>query len=255
MGKLHRIQAEGFGMLNIDTATDSEIDHFVMGKLRKIQTEGFGMLNIDTATEREIDRYVMGKLHRIQAEGSGMPNVETATDSEIDHQVTAHLTAIRVDAIDDLMGQLIQLLPPTHRLQNFRSDLPGWLQEIEKSVQKAKCNRFQRSTHILKNFSIHGKDTFHPYRIELNKSCAKTSSETLARQILAKIEHLTRHPFPLKDRIDELMKSNSARCNDALVATIASSSPKICSSKTGSARGYIGRRQRGQIEFSTGSLD
>jgi hypothetical protein len=77
----------------------------------------------------------MSHVRRIQAVGSDVPNVEAATDAEITLHVTATMTTIRVDATDDLTDQLIQRLPPTHRLLNFRSDLPGWLEEIRRKSE------------------------------------------------------------------------------------------------------------------------
>jgi hypothetical protein len=198
-----KVQAGRRGMPNIEKATDAEIDSYVMGKLRRIQAEGFGMPGLTDATDAEISRYVSAKLNRIQAERLGMPNLDNATDAAVTTYVMGNMTAVRVDAIDELTDRLIQSLPPTHRLHNFRSDIPARLAEIDESVNKARCNKFERSEHILTNFGIHAQLVFNPYRVQLNKSCAKARNETMADQIQAKFVHVTLHPFPLEDRILE----------------------------------------------------
>jgi len=226
MGKLRKIQAEGFQMPDIDKATDGEIAAHVSRVLRRIHAEGLGMPNVDMATDGEIAAHVTRHMRRIQAERSGMHNVEAATDAEIALHVTARMTTIRVDAVDELTDRLIESLPPTHRLHNFRSDIPAWLEEIDESVNKARCNKFERSEHMLTNFGIHAQPVFVAYRVQLNKACVKARNETMDH-IQAKFVHLTRHPFPLEDRIHELVQSNSARSNDSIVAAIRARS-HIC---------------------------
>ena len=120
-----------------------------------------------TATDAEIDRYVNDKLRKIQAEGFGMPGLATASDGEINHFVMGNLRAIRAGALNSLTDGLIQRLPLHHRLQNFRSDIPAWLEEINNSVTTAKCNKFQRSEHILTNFGIHTEVTLTTYHTKL----------------------------------------------------------------------------------------
>jgi hypothetical protein len=189
-------------------------------QLRIIQAEGFQMPGLASATDAEIGDYVMRKLRRIQAEGFQMPGLASATDAEIGEYVMGNLTAVRFDAIDELSDRLIQSLPPTHRLHNFRSDIPAWLAEIDESINKARCNKFERAEHILTNFGIHSQTVFTPYRIQLNKSCAKKRNETMADHIQAKFVHLTLHPLKLEDRIHELCHTNGARSNDSLLAAL-----------------------------------
>ena len=153
-----------------------------------------------------------------------MPNIDNATDATCSTYVMGNMNAVRVDAIDELSDRLIQSLPPTHRLHNFRSDIPAWLAEIDESINKARCNKFERAEHILTNFGIHAQLVFSPYRIQLNKSCARKKNETLADQIQAKFVHLTLHPLKLEDRIHELIHTNGTRSNDSLVAALRSRS-------------------------------
>ena len=115
------------------------------------------------------------KLNRIQTEHLGMPNLDNVTDAAVDTYVMGNMTAVRVDVIDELSDRLIQSLPPTHRLHNFRSDIPAWLAEINESINKARCNLFERSEHILTNFGIHAQLVFNPYHVQLNKSCVRAS--------------------------------------------------------------------------------
>jgi hypothetical protein len=149
-----------------------------------------------------------------------MPNIDNATDATCSTYVMGNMNAVRVDAIDELSDRLIQSLPPTHRLHNFRSDIPAWLAEIDESINKAKCNKFERAEDILTNFGIHAQLVFSPYRIQLNKSCAKKRNETMADHIQAKFVHLTLHPLKLEDRIHELCHTNGARSNDSLLAAL-----------------------------------
>ena len=116
-----------------------------------------------------------------------MPNLANTTDDTINHYVMGILTAIRVTALDELTPKLIQRLPRNHRLQNFRSDIPDWLEEIDKSVTKAKCNRFARSDHILRNFGIHTETDSHSVMWEGQANAQAAHTE-------AKILHFTRNP-------------------------------------------------------------
>ena len=89
-------------MPQLATATDAEIDRYVMLELRKIQAEGFKMPGIATATDAENDRFVMSNLSRIQAEGFDMPRSSNRERWEINHFVMGNLRAIRTDALDEL---------------------------------------------------------------------------------------------------------------------------------------------------------
>ena len=70
-----KVQAGRRGMTNMEKATDTEIDSYVMRQLRRIQTEGFRMPNTQKATDAEIDSYAIRQLSRIQVEDFGMPNL------------------------------------------------------------------------------------------------------------------------------------------------------------------------------------
>ncbi len=201
-----------------------DIDRYGTGKLRRIQAEGFDMPNIDKATDAEIDRYVMGKLRRIQAEGFDMPNVDKATDADTDadtdRYVMGKLTSVRTDSTDDLTAKLIQRLPRNHRLHNFSSDIRAWLEEVDKSSTRAKCNKLQRSAYILSNFGIHTESTLQTYRRELVQSCGKAKPNAQAAHNDAKILHLTRNPFPIGDLIQDLMQSRKIGGNTDMLAAL-----------------------------------
>ncbi len=130
------------------------------------------------------------------------------------------LTTIRTDALDEPVDVFIQRLPLSHHLQNFRSDIPAWLEEIDNSVTTAKCNKFERAEHILKNVGIHTEATYNTYRRELTKSCGKLKAKCAAAHIEAKILHLTRNPFPLGDLINAMINSNGPQNNAVVVATL-----------------------------------
>jgi hypothetical protein len=94
------------------------------------------------------------------------------------------------------------------------------LAETDESVNTARCNKFERAEHILTNFGIHGQTVFNPYRVQLNKSCAKKKKETMADHIQAKFVHLTLHPLKLEDRIHELSGTTGPRSNVSLLAAL-----------------------------------
>lgn len=174
-----------------------------------------------TATDAQIARYVTDKLRKIQAKRFGMPGLSTATDGEINDFVMGNLTKIRTNALDALTEGMIQRLPLSHRLQNFRSDIPAWLEKINNSVTSARCNKFQRSEHILRNFGIHAEVTLTTYLTKLNQSCGNPRPNAMADHVVeAKILHLTRNPFPLEDLIHAAINSNTRRNNDDMVATL-----------------------------------
>ena len=158
------------GMPVLASASDNEIDRYVMKKLRKIQAEGFEIPGLGSASGNEIDDYVMKKLRKIQGEGFEMPVLATASESDISHFVMENLRSITRDRLDTLTDGLIQCLSLCHRLQNFRSDIPAWLAEIDNSVTAAQCNKFQRAEHILTKFGIHTEMTHAAYRTKLNQS-------------------------------------------------------------------------------------
>jgi hypothetical protein len=170
-------------------------------------------------SDNEIDDYVMKKLRKIQGEGFEMPGLATASESDISHFVMENLRAITRDRLDTLTDGLIQCLSLCHRLQNFRSDIPAWLEEIDNSVTTAKCNKFERAEHILKNFGIHTEATYNTYRRELTKSCGQLKAKCAAAHIEAKNFHLTRNPFPLGDLINAIINSNGPQNNAVVVAT------------------------------------
>ena len=222
MKKLRKIQVEGFEMTGLSTASDNEIDDYVMKKLRKIQVEGFEMPGLATASDHEIDDYVMKKLRKIQVEGFEIPGLATTNDSDISHFVMENLCVITTDRLDTLTDGLIQCLSLCHRLQNFRYDIPAWLVEIDNFVTAAQCNKFQRGEHILTKFGIHTEIITVTYHTQLNQSCGKAKPNSAADHIKAKIGHLKRNAFPLEDLINKLAKSTSNRSNDGMLTVVRS---------------------------------
>jgi len=131
--------------------------------------------------------------------------------------------AIKLTALDELTAKLIQRLPRNHRLQNFRSDIPAWLEETDRSVTTAKCNKFARSAHILRNFGIHTEVTFTTYHRTLIQSCGKTKHNAQAAHNEAKILHFTRNPLPIGDIIHAMINSRNNRDNTDMVAALRAS--------------------------------
>ena len=119
-----------------------------------------------------------------------MPVLATASESDISHFVMENLRSITRDRLDTLTDGLIQCLSLCHRLQNFRSDIPAWLAEIDNSVTAVQCNKFQRGEHILTKFGIHTEIITATYHTQLNQSSGKANPNTETDHIKAKIGHL-----------------------------------------------------------------
>jgi hypothetical protein len=151
----------------------------------------------------------MVKLRRLNAERLEMPNLAMASEDTIAHYVMGTLTAIRVASVDQLTAKLIQRLPPDHRLLNFRSHIPTWLEEINNSASRAADNKqTTRPAHLLRNFGIYPKTTYETYRAALQLSVGKSKRNAQAANIQDKFDYITRHTLPIGDMIQTTKTSS-----------------------------------------------
>ncbi len=141
-----------------------------------------------------------------------------------DVEAVMHMvTEAKIDAIDDLRGSLIGLLPQTHLRYVLRSDISAWLEQIDASTAAPGCSQTTKSPHTLANFGIYDEKTMKKYRTHCKQCCRPSNSSTAAVKTLAKLSFITQTALPIRDMMKTMTKTSEKdpRSRGRLAATQA----------------------------------